>query len=289
MKREESKEVIVKEINLSESGVFYPEDETKILEFFVNNENNKLIVDFIESKAKDLIVDVSSAKGRRELASIAMNIAKSKVRIDDVGKNLTSKYKEMPKKIDAGRKYIRDSLDALKDKVREPLTSWENEQERIKAEAKLKKDIEEAHEIALLMNMKFDEDLKEKIARQEREKEEQRKKLEIEIENRLRLEHETKMRAEIAKIQSQINEKSEVEATEAALTIQKEVSISEAVKAADEVVVVVNETDMQTHVKAVNRKIVEQLIREVSISEDTARNIVIAIYNRRIDGLSVNY
>lgn len=45
-----------------------------------------------------------------------------------------TKEKEIPKRIDATRKHVRDSLDALRDRVRQPLTDYENaEKSRIAA------------------------------------------------------------------------------------------------------------------------------------------------------------
>ncbi len=70
--------------------------------------------------------DVSTSKGRKEIASIAAKVARSKTALDDVGKGLVAELKELPKQIDATRKYMRDTLDAWKDEVRAPLTQWED-------------------------------------------------------------------------------------------------------------------------------------------------------------------
>ena len=76
--------------------------------------------------------DVSTVKGRKEIASIAFKVAKSKTALDNMGKDLVAELKEVPKKIDAERKRMRDLLDAWKDEVRQPLTEWEQaEQARI--------------------------------------------------------------------------------------------------------------------------------------------------------------
>lgn len=44
--------------------------------------------------------------------------------------------KKQTGEIDAARKKARDTLDALRDEVRKPLTDWEAEQERIEQERK---------------------------------------------------------------------------------------------------------------------------------------------------------
>lgn len=86
-------------------------------------------VDPILAQIKKIVAeftpDISTAKGRAEIASMAHKVARSKTYLDGIGKDLVDQYKEIPKKIDANRKRIRDELDALKDEVRKPLTEWE--------------------------------------------------------------------------------------------------------------------------------------------------------------------
>lgn len=72
------------------------------------------------------VPDLSTAKGRKEVASLAFKVAKSKTYLDSAGKALVDEYKEIPRKIDATRKQARDYLDALRDEVRQPLTDWED-------------------------------------------------------------------------------------------------------------------------------------------------------------------
>jgi hypothetical protein len=69
--------------------------------------------------------DLSTAASRKAIASIAYKVAQSKARIDDAGKLLVAKQKEIPNKIDATRRRVRDTLDAWRDEVRKPLTDWE--------------------------------------------------------------------------------------------------------------------------------------------------------------------
>ncbi|MGS3177835.1 hypothetical protein ACB265_00150 [Aeromonas dhakensis] len=83
----------------------------------------------IRQKASSLVPDVTTAKGRKEIASVAHAVARTKTYIDGLGKELTDQYKEIPKRIDANRKVLRDTLDALKDEVRAPLTQYEAAEE----------------------------------------------------------------------------------------------------------------------------------------------------------------
>ncbi|MFM5241331.1 coiled-coil domain-containing protein [Aeromonas rivipollensis] len=79
----------------------------------------------IRQKATSLVPDITTAKGRKEVASVAYAVAKTKTYLEGFGKELAGKYKEIPKRIDANRKQIRDTLDALNNEVRAPLTQYE--------------------------------------------------------------------------------------------------------------------------------------------------------------------
>lgn len=69
--------------------------------------------------------DMSTATGRKAIASMAYRVARAKTHLDDEGKRLADQQKEIPKKIDATRRRIRDTLDEWKAEVRAPLTEWE--------------------------------------------------------------------------------------------------------------------------------------------------------------------
>jgi len=79
----------------------------------------------IEIEATSILPDVSTAKGRREIASMAAKVSKSKTYLDGLGKTLVSDWKTKAKAVDSERKKMRDTLDALKAEVRAPLTEWE--------------------------------------------------------------------------------------------------------------------------------------------------------------------
>ncbi|MGL6407543.1 hypothetical protein ACSZM7_16315 [Aeromonas veronii] len=83
----------------------------------------------IRQKATSLVPDITTTKGRKEIASVAYAVAKTKTYLEGFGKELTDKYKEIPKRIDANRKVLRDTLDALKEEVRAPLTQYEAAEE----------------------------------------------------------------------------------------------------------------------------------------------------------------
>lgn len=155
---------------------------------FTNNDQLDPLIELIEKEARSLVPDVTTKKGRDAIASMAHKVARSKTYIDNAGKDLVAELKALPKKIDESRRVVRERLDALKDEVRRPLTEWEAEQERIKAEEamlalhvealamnedfdrQLAARIESDHEMALLMNDAFDREQAEKKAEAERQR-----------------------------------------------------------------------------------------------------------------------
>ncbi len=82
-------------------------------------------LDKIKEELDAFVPDVSTKKGRDAIASIAYKVSKGKTALDNIGKDLVSELKDVPKKIDAERKRMRDLLDMWKDEVRAPLTAWE--------------------------------------------------------------------------------------------------------------------------------------------------------------------
>ncbi|EOZ6584664.1 hypothetical protein ACQU2S_004089 [Klebsiella michiganensis] len=122
---------------------------------FTNNDQLDPLIELIEKEARSLVPDVTTKKGRDAIASMAHKIARSKTYIDNAGKDLVAELKALPKQIDESRRVVRERLDALKDEVRRPLTEWEAEQERIKAEEAMNA----LHAEALEMNIKFDQEL----------------------------------------------------------------------------------------------------------------------------------
>lgn len=155
---------------------------------FTNNDQLDPLIEAIEKEARSLVPDVTTKKGRDAIASMAHKVARSKTYIDNAGKDLVAELKALPKQIDESRRVVRERLDALKDEVRRPLTEWEAEQERIKAEEamnalhaealamnedfdrQLAARIESDHEMALLMNDAFDREQADKAAEAERQR-----------------------------------------------------------------------------------------------------------------------
>ena len=84
------------------------------------------IVDRIKQLSTGIECDLTTVTGRKKIASSANKVARSKTFLDNAGKQLVSTWKDQAKVVDAERKKMRDSLDALKEEIRRPLTEWEN-------------------------------------------------------------------------------------------------------------------------------------------------------------------
>ncbi|CAN1741606.1 IgA-specific serine endopeptidase autotransporter [Klebsiella pneumoniae] len=182
---------------------------------FTNNDQLDPLIEAIEKEARSLVPDVTTKKGRDAIASMAHKVARSKTYIDNAGKDLVAELKALPKQIDESRRVVRERLDALKDEVRRPLTEWEEEQERIKAEEtmnalhaealamneefdrQLAARIESDHEMALLMNDAFDREQAEKKAEAERQRIVREEEIKRQAEAKAMREAEERHRAEL--------------------------------------------------------------------------------------------
>lgn len=187
--------------------------------------NAESLIGDIEKEVRSFAPDVSSAKSRKEIASLAHKVSRSKTLLDGLGKDLVTEWKTNAKAVDNERKLIRDRLDALRDEVRKPLTDWEEaEKARIAAE-QLAKEIESDWDAALAENDLFD-----RQREIERKEEEIRLAEEAKIEA-ARIEREEKERIERdAKIAQEAADKARIEA-EAKAKAEKERAEQEIINA----------------------------------------------------------
>ncbi|HGG8872199.1 TPA: hypothetical protein ACJJ3K_004053 [Enterobacter hormaechei subsp. xiangfangensis] len=200
---------------------------------FTTKEQLDPIIEAIEKEARSLVPDVSTRKGRDAIASMAHKVARSKTYIDNAGKDLVAELKALPKQIDESRRIVRERLDALKDEVRRPLTEWEAEQERIKAEEALNAlhaealemneefnrqraaQIEADHEMALLMNKDFDRDREEQRRLAEQAQREREERIKQEAADKAKREAEERHKAELdAAARREAEEKARADAAE---------------------------------------------------------------------------
>lgn len=87
-----------------------------------------------QSQAAEIGADMEKASDRKKLASIAYAVAKAKTAIDGTGKDLVAEAKAKIKVVDNNRKQVRDELDALRDRIRQPVTEWEDAEKAKQAE-----------------------------------------------------------------------------------------------------------------------------------------------------------
>lgn len=96
------------------------------------------VLEQIRTNALSVVPNIKTAKGRKEIASLAAKVARSKTLIDGLGKTLVADAKKSIKQVDNQRKHARETLDALKKEVRKPLDDWEaaeeERKERIRAD-----------------------------------------------------------------------------------------------------------------------------------------------------------
>lgn len=108
-------------------------ESTDALSFFTSTELPDRVLAAIKDQIDEFDGDIGTVAGRKAIASMAHKIARTKTFLDDAGKRLVDRQKEIPKRIDATRKHIRDTLDKWRDDVRAPLPQWEAaEAERVR-------------------------------------------------------------------------------------------------------------------------------------------------------------
>lgn len=266
---------------------------------FTNNDQLDPLIEAIEQEARSLVPDVTTKKGRDAIASMAHKVARSKTYIDNAGKDLVAELKALPKQIDESRRVVRERLDALKDEVRRPLTEWEAEQERIKAEEamnalhaealamneefdrQLAARIESDHEMALLMNDAFDREQADKAAEAERQRiahEEEIKRMAAaaaarEVEQRAQREREEAAHREaVLKAQAEQAERDRIAAEQKAEADKKAAVEAERRKAQEEADRIRREAELreQARLAEEKRKADEQARREADVKHRKA-------------------
>lgn len=266
---------------------------------FTNNDQLDPLIEAIEKEARSLVPDVTTKKGRDAIASMAHKVARSKTYIDNAGKDLVAELKALPKQIDESRRVVRERLDALKDEVRRPLTEWEAEQERIKAEEAmlalhvealamnedfdrhLAARIESDHEMALLMNDAFDREQADKAAEAERQRiahEEEIKRLAAaaaarEVEQRAQREREEAAHREaVLKAQAEQAERDRIAAEQKAEADKKAAVEAERRKAQEEADRIRRDAEQreQARLAEEKRKADEQARREADVKHRKA-------------------
>ncbi len=184
---------------------------------YIENGLEKFLEQIRESVKE--VPDLSTAKGRARIASLAAQVSRSKTAVEKPGRDYLRHLKEAVKPAEAELRRFVSACDEMRDEVRRPLTEWEAEQERIKAEEamnvlhaealemnikfdqELAAKFEADHEMALLMNDAFDREAKAKAEEAERQRIAHEEELKRQAAEQARREAEEKAAAELAEAQ----------------------------------------------------------------------------------------
>lgn len=260
--------------------------KSQAMDIFTKRELITPLLEKIEHVATKGAHDVDTPGGRKEIASMAYRVAQSKTYIESHGKELAAELKELPKLVDSNRKYARDFLDDLKDRVRKPLTDWEAEQEAIK----LKEKIEADHSEALLMNTEWELARKAELERLAKEKAEYEARVLAEAQARAKAEAEEKVRKEIIQAES----RAIAAEMEAAKAVEQERARAAQEQARKEQLALAEQKRIELQKSAeenINRihdSIVADLIA-IGLNDKQARFILKAVVDGKIKALKVEY
>lgn len=245
-------------------------------------------------QAVNEVPDLTTKKGRDRVASLAAQVSRSKTAIEKPGREYLKRLKEAVRPAEAEIKRFVDACDELRDATRKPLTEWEAEQERIKAEEamlalhvealamneefdrQLAARIESDHEMALLMNDAFDREQADKAAEAERQRiahEEEIKRLAAaaaarEVEQRAQREREEAALREAAlKAQAEQAERDRIAAEQRAEADKRAAVEAERRKAQEEADRIRREAEQreQARLAEEKRKADEQARREADV------------------------
>ncbi|TYF48682.1 hypothetical protein DJ490_24190 [Enterobacter hormaechei] len=184
-------------------------------------------------QAVNEVPDLSTKKGRDRVASLAAQVSRSKTAIEKPGREYLKRLKEAVRPAEAEIKRFVDACDELRNATRRPLTEWEAEQERIKAEEamnalhaealemnirfdqELAAKFEADHEMALLMNKDFDRDREEQRRLAEQAQREHEERIKQEAADKAKREAEERHKAELdAAARREADEKARADAAE---------------------------------------------------------------------------
>ncbi|EMK1793340.1 hypothetical protein V8N83_003992 [Klebsiella variicola] len=245
-------------------------------------------------QAVNEVPDLTTKKGRDRVASLAAQVSRSKTAIEKPGREYLKRLKEAVRPAEAEIKRFVDACDELRDATRKPLTEWEAEQERIKAEEamnalhvealvmndefdrQLAARIESDHEMALLMNDAFDREQAEKKAEAERQRiahEEEIKRIAAaaaarEVEQRAQREREeAALRESALKAQAEQAERDRIAAEQKAEADKKAAVEAERRKAQEEADRIRREAEQREQARQAEekRKADEQARREADV------------------------
>jgi hypothetical protein len=106
-----------------------PIENINAIELFSDKDKLDGLLQKIDKEARSHVLDASTAKGRKEITSLAYKVSQSKSYLEKAGKSTVEDAKKRIKLIDNERKRARDFLENLRDDIRQPVTEWEEAEE----------------------------------------------------------------------------------------------------------------------------------------------------------------
>ena len=82
-------------------------------------------IERVADQVKGEVPDLSTKKGRARIASLAMQVSRSKTAVEKPGRDYLKHLKELPKTVELELREFVKQMDALRDEVRAPLNEWE--------------------------------------------------------------------------------------------------------------------------------------------------------------------
>lgn len=247
-------------------------------------------------QAVNEVPDLSTKKGRDRVASLAAQVSRSKTAIEKPGREYLKRLKEAVRPAEAEIKRFVDACDELRDATRRPLTEWEAEQERIKAEEamnalhaealemnikfdqELAAKFEADHEMALLMNKDFDRDREEQRRQAEQAQREHEERIKSEAAEQARRDAEAKHKAEIEAAAVEAERLKAKQAEDARLAEEKRLADEQAKREAD-----------VKHRKTVGTNIVNALTSHTSLTREQAIEVLTALKDDLIPCAKIHY
>lgn len=303
-------------------------DDNQIIAALSDEDKLNGILQQVKQAATAEVFDTSTKAGIADCKSMAMKVAKTKTAIDAIGKDAVSDMKAQCKAIDSLRKTARDFLDELKAEVRKPVTELEEAAKKredsfisiineIKMQfVKIFDSEEEVRQAITLVNNLAKTDFEEfapdadlavnqalthlegqlafhvekaALAEQKAKLEEEQRAAELER-AKANAAEAARMQAEAdaqRKVQ-EANEERERAIRQAQEAEQRAKAQQEAKRQAEEDAKLAREAD-QAHRQACNREALEGLLNNTTLTEEQAKEVIIAIAKKQVKHISINY
>lgn len=298
-----------------DNELIVPPKKERSLEVFITENGLDPFLQKIAYEVKTFVPDIKTSKGRKAIASLSAKVRSSKALLEKAGKELVAELKKQPKLVDAERKRMRDWCDAKAIEARKPLTDWEDEQNKIKRDQieserafAMKKEIEQCHELSLLLNEKRDSQIAlEKIAvakKQEDELKLIKLNAEVEAKSKAKADIDAVIAAKAKVEQDLIDSRDREIAAAKQKIIDEKLADERALKAAQQArqLEIQKQQDRinieaaakakleknRSHISKIRREAKESFIA-VGFSEDVAKKIVLLISKCHIKNTTINY